>query len=123
MKNRKKVLFICNDANKICLLKLILEKSGYDFFSENAGNKVLEASLRIKPDLVILDILIPGADMCVTARELKSSREMYWTPLVALAAYETAGAREQALQCGFSAYVEEPIDPAKFCGDINALIK
>ncbi len=123
MKNRKKVLFIGDGAKKIYLLGFILEKNGNDFFNETSGNKALEASLRIKPDLIILDITDPGVDMCGIARELKSKREMYWTPLAALAVYETAGSREQALQCGFSAYIEEPIDPAKFCGDINALLK
>jgi CheY-like chemotaxis protein len=69
---------------------------------------------KILPDLILLDIQLPGMDGYAVARTLRSRPKLQKVPIVAVTSYAMPGDREAALEAGCNGYIEKPIDPDTF---------
>ena len=72
-----------------------------------------------KPDLILLDIQLPGMDGYTVARHLRGDPDVAKTPIVALTSHAMTGDREKAIEAGCSGYIEKPINPDTFLGQIE----
>lgn len=82
----------------------------------------LDLAASERPDLILLDIQLPGMDGHAVARALKSDPALRSIPVVAVTSYAMAGDREKVLDAGAEGYIEKPIDPASFVDQIERFI-
>jgi len=119
---KKKVLHIEDNEQNLYLVRFILEKNGYEIIEERDGKKGVETAARIKPDLILLDILLPGMDGYQVAEAIRKNPELSKTPIVAVTSYAMVGDREKALESGCLGYIEKPINPDTFLQEIKEFI-
>ena len=119
---KKKVLYIEDNAQNLYLVNFILDKIGCEVFQARDGRDGIEQAVNVKPDLILLDIQLPGIDGYAVARVLRENAELKQTPIVALSSYAMVGDREKALAAGCSDYIEKPINPDIFAGQISRFL-
>jgi PAS domain S-box-containing protein len=108
---RKRVLIVEDNKDSADSLKMVFEFSGYDVTVAYTGPDGAEAAKRVRPDLVICDIGLPGMDGYAVARRIRAELGPDQPVLVALTGYGEAADRERALAAGFDRHFTKPADP------------
>jgi CheY-like chemotaxis protein len=98
-----------NPANQL-LIQFTLEASGYRVSVAGSAQEALESIGRQRPELILMDIQLPGQDGLSLTRQLKADPALKAIPVVALTAHAMAGDRELSLAAGCSGYISKPID-------------
>lgn len=106
-----KVLIIEDNEKNRYLISFLLQDEGYEVIEAETGEKGIEIALQEDPDLILMDIQLPGIDGLETTRRIRASAIDGKIPIVALTSYAMSGDRERALAAGCNGYVEKPIDP------------
>jgi two-component system, cell cycle response regulator DivK len=105
----KKVLVADDRATGRELVRAVLENSGHQVFEAGDGNEAVEQARQIHPDLIILDIHMPGLDGFQVIEKLRRAEGFAATPIIALTASAMMGDRERAMAAGFTGYITKPI--------------
>jgi len=106
-----RVLVIEDNALNLKLVRDVLEHAGYTVRSATSGELGLEAAAIEPPDLVLLDLQLPGIDGHETLRRLRHDGLHAGVPVVAVTALAMTEDRERAAAAGFDGYLEKPISP------------
>ena len=106
-----RVLHIEDNAESRALVRRVLESRGFDVLEASDGLAGIDLAIRQHPDLILVDIALPGIDGYETASRLRSYRGLDGCPIVVLTAN---GDRGLALSVGCDGYIEKPIDVARF---------
>ncbi len=107
---KKKILHIeDNPANRM-LIKQVLEGAGFSVIEAEDGLTGIQMARTEEPDLILMDINIPGMDGHEATTRLKSLAELRGVPIVAVTARVMAGDRERALAAGCDGYIAKPVD-------------
>lgn len=93
------------------LLRIILERAGYDVLEAQDGEVALEQIRTRQPDLVLLDLQMPKLDGLAVLEAVRSEPRFVSLPVVALTASAMRGDRERILEAGFTGYVAKPAGP------------
>jgi len=104
----KKILIVEDNARNRRLLKVLLRSYGYQVIEAQNGAEALEAVRRNRPDLILMDIQLPGIDGLELVRKIKD--KFGDIPIIAVTAYAMKGDRERILSAGCDGYVSKPID-------------
>ena len=105
-----KTVLICeDDANLRTLVRLALGEEGYSFFEAPDGQSGLELARRIRPDLIVLDLMLPGRSGIDVLRELRNGDEFADTPVLVISAWSYSD--EAAVEAGADRFVAKPFDP------------
>ncbi len=115
----KKILLIEDDADLFALLKYNLEKEGYAFAGSQTGKGAIELCRRERPDLIILDIMLPDSDGLEICRSIPSHPELAAVPVIFLTARATETDRIVGLELGANDYIVKPF----FVRELIARIK
>lgn len=115
----KKILYIEDNEQNLYLVTFLLQKHGYRVYSATDGQQGIDLAAVEKPDLILLDIQLPGMDGYAVARTLRSIVGLAATPIVAVTSYAMAGDREKALASGCTGYIEKPINPDTFIQQVE----
>ena len=99
-----------------------LEVEGYETLLAHHGEEALEIALRDKPDLIILDIMMPRMDGYQTCERLKASDETKQIPVVFLSAKAQASDIEKGKAYGVDDYLTKPFDPDTLVDTIERLL-
>jgi two-component system cell cycle response regulator DivK len=86
------------------------------------GPQGITLAATLLPDLVLLDIQLPGMDGYSVARALRRMPALGATPIIAVTSYAMAGDRDKAVAAGCDGYIEKPIDPQTFVAEISAYL-
>jgi len=86
MAERKKILCIEDEIEMIDLMRLILERRGFDFVGAEGGQQGLELARREKPDLILLDLMMPGMDGWEVYQQLKTDDALKDTAVIVVTA-------------------------------------
>ncbi len=105
----KKILVADDKATSRELIRTVLETCGYEIREAGSGVEALQYALEFDPDLIILDLHMPGMDGFGVLAELRQNRKFSATPVMALTASAMYGSSERALAAGFSSYVSKPV--------------
>ena len=105
----KKVLIVEDDLDFLRGLGIRLKASGYDVLSATDGVQAIGATRRDKPDLILLDIGLPGGDGYVVMDRLKLIGKMT-VPIIVLSAKDPSIHRAKALETGASVFLHKPVD-------------
>ncbi len=119
---KKLILLIEDNEQNRYMETYLLEKEGYEVISAGDGHAGIQKAKERIPELILLDIQLPGMDGYEVARYIKNSPAMSKTPIVAITSYAMAGDRERALSSGCDGYMEKPINPDTFVQEIRKFI-
>ena len=117
---QKKVLVIEDDHNIAELLRLYLEKEGFEVSIAADGGKGISEFERISPDLVLLDIMLPVLDGWGVCREIRSISK---TPIIMLTAKGETFDKITGLDMGADDYIVKPFDVKELIARINAVMR
>jgi len=106
----KKILYVEDNPVNRLLVRRVLTHAGYIFLEAEEGLSGIKVAQEERPDLILMDIMIPGMDGYQVTTKLKSLPELADTPIVALTAKAMEGDRERALIAGCDGYIPKPID-------------
>ena len=120
---KPRILLVEDNDNNRYLAQFLLERAGFCVEIATNGKHALEASRLTKPDLVVMDIQMPEMDGYETAERFKNDPALAGIPLVGVSSFAMAGDRAKALKVGFAGYIEKPINPDTFAGEINQFLK
>lgn len=118
----KKVLIADDKATSRELVRTVLERSGYEVVEAGDGIEALRNARESKPDLIILDLHMPGLDGFGVIRELRLDAGFAATPVMALTASAMQGDRERALSAGFTGYISKPIQLRMLRSEVERLL-
>ncbi|MEA2108107.1 MAG: response regulator [Pseudomonadota bacterium] len=110
-----------NEDNRDLIVK-ILSHRGYDVIGVSNGSEALARLAEVAPDLVLMDINLPGMDGYEVTRRIRDNEVFAKVPIVALTAHAMHGDREKSLAAGCNAYVAKPIDVHTFPDIIAGLL-
>lgn len=116
-----KILLVEDEEHLLNMIKLNLELEGYDVHTASDGSKALEMFRKIKPDLIVLDVMLPGMsglDVCRIIRE-----ENDQVPVLFLTAKGTSYDKVYGLKLGADDYLTKPFDLEEFLLRVQILLK
>jgi two-component system, cell cycle response regulator DivK len=119
----KKVLVADDKATGRELVRTVLEKSGYDVFEASNGLEAVNQAHQLSPDLIILDIHMPGLDGFGVIERLRREEQFSATPIIALTASAMMGDRERAMAAGFTGYITKPIALSALRAEVARLLR
>src|SRR3989339_934214 len=118
-----KILIVDDDNQIITFIKFILEKNSYSVVTANSGLQGLEVIHKEKPDLVLLDVMMPGLDGYEVCRRIKTNPETEHTPVIMLTALGMGEDFEKAVENGANWYIVKPFKPQHLLQRIEFLLK
>ena len=118
----KRVLVVEDNENNLYLIGFILRENGYEVIEARTGAEGIELATKEKPDLIIMDVQLPGIDGLEATKRIRKSEGDKKTPVVALTSYAMAGDREKALKTGCTGYIEKPINPDTIMEEIGKYV-
>jgi putative two-component system response regulator len=117
------VLIVDDEPANVKLLALLLRVDGYQTVSCQNGADALVMAQTRKPDIILLDIMMPGMDGFEVARELKSRSDTSCIPLIMVTALNDQASRLRALEAGAEEFLSKPIDRAELSIRVKNLLK
>lgn len=117
------ILIVEDNQINAMLVNVLLTAKGY--ITQLAGNaeEALDALETFQPQLIIMDIQLPGMDGLELTRQLKADPKYKNTLIVAVTAYAMKGDREKAIAAGCDEYIAKPIDTNTFADTITELLQ
>ena len=113
-----RILIIEDNEHNLYLQTFILEKNGHEIIQANNGETGIARAAQELPDLILLDIQLPGMDGYTVAEALRKNPAIADTPIVAVTSYAMTGDRERILEAGCTSYIEKPINPDTFHAEV-----
>ncbi len=108
-----RILIVEDSPDNMKLFRALLSLRGHEVTGLHGGDGLLETIGRESPELVLMDIQLPGKDGFTLLREIRDSSQA-GLPVLALTAHAMSGDREKALKAGFNGYITKPIDIRSF---------
>jgi len=115
----KKIVLIEDDADLFALLKYNLEKEGFQLTGSQTGKGALELCRRVRPDLILLDIMLPDSDGLEICKGIRKDAELMQVPVIFLTARASETDRIVGLELGANDYIVKPF----FIRELIARIK
>jgi two-component system cell cycle response regulator DivK len=110
-----------NEMNRDMLSRRLLKK-GFELVMAEDGEQALEVARSEIPDLILMDISLPGLDGWEATRRLKAMSETQAIPIIALTAHAMAGDREKCLEAGCDDYDTKPVEFPRLLAKIQQLL-
>ena len=120
---KAKILLVEDNEQNRYLATFLLEQRGHEVLHAASGPQGLELAASWRPDLILLDIQLPGMDGHAVARALKSDPLLKAIPVVAVTSYAMTGDREKVFAAGAEGYLEKPIEPATFVDAVERFLR
>ena len=117
----KRVLLVEDETNIVISLTFLLERAGFEVRSEANGQVALDDVLANPPDVLVLDVMLPGLDGFEVLRRLRSSPSGAALPVLMLTAKGQREDRENALRNGADKFISKPFANAEVIAAVKAL--
>ena len=116
----KKVLVVDDDIKTVELVKLYLNRDGYRVLTANNGNDALQIARENHPELIVLDLMLPGISGLDVCRTLRAESDV---PIIMLTALTTDDDRLTGLDLGADDYVTKPFSPRELAARVRAVLR
>lgn len=124
MPPEKAVILIADDrASSRELLRTVLQRAGYEVLEAEDGEQALAQARSGHPDLILLDLQMPGLDGFGVLAELRGDPRFAHLPVLALTASAMRGDREKILEAGFTDYLAKPAGPETLRETVARLLR
>jgi two-component system alkaline phosphatase synthesis response regulator PhoP len=118
-----KILLVDDEPDILEFLTYNLKKENYEVFNANNGEDALAIAKNEKPDLIILDVMMPGMDGMEVCRELRKNNSLKNTIIAFLTARNEDYSQITGFESGADDYITKPIKPAVFVSRVRALLR
>jgi two-component system cell cycle response regulator DivK len=112
------ILYIEDNPGNRMLIRRVLEAEGYKIVEATDGYEGLNLAKKMTPDLILMDINLPGIDGYELTGRLKAMAHLAHVPIIAMTANVMRGDREKTLAAGCDGYIQKPIDVDQLPVDI-----
>jgi len=123
MKMAKKILIIDDEPDMLEILKFRLEKNGYKITTASSGEEGLKKAEKVNPDLILLDILLPGMSGLEVVKRMKKNRATKNIPIIMVTALISRDVKTEGLNNGAEYLISKPFDPAELLAEIKNVIE
>jgi CheY-like chemotaxis protein len=117
------VLLVEDNPHNRKIFSGMLTHAGFQVVEAEDGHKALAEVKRALPDLILMDLSIPGIDGWECARRIKADPRSRKVPIIALTAHAMRGDEESALEAGCDGYLSKPISPKKVVEEVKRALK
>ena len=118
----EKILVVDDDVDTVKFMEMMLSRQGYQVVSATGGMQALELAHSERPDLIILDVMMPGMDGYEVARSLRRHPETALTPILMFTARSKVEDRLAGYDTGVNIYLTKPIHPVDLQANIKSLL-
>jgi CheY-like chemotaxis protein len=118
----KRVLIIEDNDDNRNLYSMMLAYAGYDVLAAADGHAGLQTAIEAKPELVLLDIGLPGLSGWAVCEILKSRAEMADTKVIAITAHTFPEDRERAISMCMEGFLAKPVEPREVLAEVKRVI-
>jgi CheY-like chemotaxis protein len=116
-------ILVCDNEEPLrALIRATLDGSGYRLIEARDGNESLELARSARPDLILLDVMMPGRSGLEVLRELRSEPAFAETPVIMLTARAQAADREAAQAVGADCFLAKPFSPAQLAELVEEIL-
>jgi DNA-binding response OmpR family regulator len=122
-RNNKRILVVDDEKDLLDLITYNLQRNGYDVVTSQNGSEALEVAVREQPDLILLDLMLPGLDGTEVARRLKSDSRTAQIPLVMLTAKGEETDVVVGLTLGADDYITKPFSMKILLARLNVVLR
>ena len=116
------ILVVEDNERNLKLLRDVLEYAGYDVRAARTGEDGIALAVKEPPDLVLMDLQLPGIDGTEALRRLRENPRTADIPVVAVTAQAMKQDRERALEAGFNGYIEKPLSVRAFPDQVRGFL-
>ena len=116
----RKILVVDDDAKTVELVKMYLNRDGYRVITAYDGKEALRMAREERPDLMVLDLMLPGINGLDICRTIRAESDM---PIIMLTALTTDDDRLRGLDTGADDYVSKPFSPRELAARVRAILR
>ena len=120
--NLRTILLVEDFDDTRLMMKLWLMRHGYRVLEAETGEEAINVAQREQPDLIIMDVMMPGMNGLDATQRIREYQALRRTPIVAVSAYGVDEYRSLAIEAGCNEYVSTPFDPSALADLIKSLI-
>ncbi len=120
--DKKRVLVVDDDLDLLKMLKLRIETEGFEFMSAQDGKEMLKSVKMKKPDVILLDVMLPKLDGYTALREMKKEEEYKDIPVIVLTAKEKSKVGDLFVTEGISFFIEKPFETKDLVQKIRSVM-
>ena len=117
------ILIVDDNPTNLKLASQVLEVEGYRVDQAADAEQAQELLQHMTPDLILMDIALPGMDGLTLTRKLKADEKLKHVPVIAMTAFAMKGDDRKALDAGCDGYITKPIDTRKFPQQVSAFLR
>ena len=115
----KRILVVEDHEDNRQILRVLLGSAGYQMIEAHDGETALTTAASERPDLILMDIQLPGLDGYEATRRIKADPALSAIPIIAVTSYALTGDEEKARAAGCSAYVGKPYSPLELLNKLR----
>ena len=104
------ILVVDDSADNVAVMSLHLQDQGYKVVTASNGEEAISVAAQTRPNLILMDISMPGMDGLAATRRIRESDELREVPVIAVTALGTEGFQRAAYDVGVSGYITKPVD-------------
>jgi CheY-like chemotaxis protein len=116
------ILVVEDNELNLKLVRDVLQFAGFEVMEARTGEEGVTRATERRPDLVLMDLQLPGIDGTEALRQLRTSAPTRDVPVVAVTAFAMREDRERALGAGFDGYVEKPFSPRELPAQVRGFL-
>jgi DNA-binding response OmpR family regulator len=116
------ILLVDDYPDTVEVMALYLRSEGFDVLTAGDGQAALSEAERARPDLIVMDLELPGLSGCEVARRLHASAATRRIPLIAATGHSHARQIEEAVDAGFDTVMVKPLDPSELVARIRGML-
>ncbi len=117
------ILVIEDDQDIVEVVRYNLEREGFRVLDARDGERGLDAAIKSKPDLILLDLMLPGIDGLEVCRRIREQEETRWIPVLILTAKNEEADVVIGLEMGADDYLSKPFSPRELVARIRAVLR
>jgi two-component system cell cycle response regulator DivK len=119
---KKRILVVEDQEDNRTIVRDLLSSAGYDVIEATTGIEGVEVANEETPDLILMDIQLPGIDGYEAARRIKANSALHHIPIIAVTSYALSGDENKAIDAGCDAYFAKPFSPRKLLDKIREYV-
>lgn len=117
-----RILIVDDSPTELHVLKGLLEKNGHEAFTASSGEEGIERTKQEMPDLILMDVVMPGLNGFQVTRALTKDEATGHIPIIIVSTKDQETDRVWGLRQGAKDYITKPIDESALVAKINALL-
>jgi len=118
----EKILIVDDDLDTLKLVGLILQRQGYEIVAANSGGQGLAKAAAERPNLILLDVMMPDMEGYEVARRLRADSDLARTPIIMFTAKTMVDDKVAGFEAGVDDYMTKPTHPAELVSRVKALL-